>query len=64
MQDALYLFHILRGPFRTLARDWMCRGIRRSALRDSANLDRCCPSCEASATKGGRAIALGTSYCP
>ncbi|EGP09977.1 hypothetical protein CSIRO_0410 [Bradyrhizobiaceae bacterium SG-6C] len=60
MQDALYLFHIVRGPLRSLAQDWMCRSLRRSAFGESAGLDRYCPSCDASTTNDGRAIAMGT----
>jgi hypothetical protein len=58
MQDALHLFHIVRGPLETLARDWMCRGLRRSALGDHAGLDRYCPS-GATTTNDGRAIVIG-----
>ncbi len=43
MQDALYLFQIVRGPLRWLARDWMCRSLRRAAFGKSAGLDHCCP---------------------
>jgi len=60
MQDALFLLHILRGPLRTLARDWMCRGLRRSAFRGSSGLDRYCPACATTKTNEGRVIAIGS----
>ena len=59
MIDAIHLFHLVRGPLRTLARDWMCRGIRRSAFAESAGLDRYCPSCNAPTTNDSRVIAIG-----
>ena len=59
MQDALYLFHIVRGPLRTLAQNWMCRSLRRSVFGESAGLNRYCPSCHATTINDGRAIAIG-----
>ena len=59
MQDAVHLLHLVRGPLRIFARDWMCRGLRRTTLGENTNLDRYCPSCDASTTNDGRAIAIG-----
>jgi hypothetical protein len=60
MIDAIHLFHLVRGPLRTLARHWMCRGLRSAAFAEPA-ASRFCPSCNASATNGGRAIAIRKS---
>ncbi len=61
MIDAIYLFHLARGPLRALARNWMCKGLRRTALRGTMGLDRQCGRCDAATTNNGRAIAIGKS---
>jgi hypothetical protein len=59
MIDAIHLFHLARGPLRSLARHWMCRGLRRAAL--AGNIDRYCGACDVTKTNDGRAIAIGKS---
>lgn len=61
MNDAIHLFNLARGPLRALARNWMCKGLHRTALRGTTGLDRHCGRCDAATTNDGRAIAIGKS---